>query len=805
MNKIILSIFFVFVCNSAFAQYTIHGYIYDKSSGESLIGANIYFPDIKKGTTSNTYGYYTISLPKGEYKMQVSYVGYNTFEEIIKIEKDSERSFYLNQMTIDEVVIFGQKENEKLQDKVEMGRVGLNIENIKSLPTVFGEFDIMKTLSLTPGIKLGIEGMTGLSVRGGTPDQNYILLDDAPVYNPAHLFGFVSVFNGDAIKSFDVWKSSFPARYGGRLSSIIDIKMKEGNKKRFRADLGFGLLASRLLLEGPINKKASYIFSARSSYLDIVTLPLKLAYNAGKTSDYFNYRMLDVNAKVNYNLTPKSKLFLSYYQGVDNLVNKSNSGESNEVKSGGGLNWGNRTFTLRYFKELSPKLFFNGILYNSHFFQKTFAFEKNPGTEYKKDFEFRNRTGLNDIGLKLNLEYLYKDKHYIKTGMELISHSFTPINIFTADHLDSTTFSKKLNYRNFEGSIFVEDEISLTDDLSANFGVRLSTVSLKQGINANLEPRISLKYDLPNDYALKFGVSKMSQYINWTIGSQSSLPFDVWLPATNKLPGQTSWQAGLGLHKTFAKNKVDFSFELYYKKMKGLVELREGVSPLILFTNSDSLYQIVANNGIGRAYGAEVFLHKKTGRFSGWIGYSLSWNYRKFDYLNNGKWYPHAYDRRHELSLVMNYQISRKWKFSANWIYNSGNRVTVPTASYYPEWASEEYGYPQPQYIFGSKNNGKMSPYHRLDLSISKTWTSKRKNTKTFQFSIYNVYNRANAMRLFPVSEPIYNDNYEVTGYKQKMVQRSFLPIIPSFSFSIKFDRKKSEELYYEPGGRFKF
>lgn len=781
----------------------MHGYVYDKSSGESLIGANIYFPEFKKGTTTNTYGYYTVTLPKGKHDIQISYVGFNTIDTDIEIEGDLERDFYLNEMTIDEVVILGQKDSEKLQDKVEMGRVGLNIENIKSLPTVFGEFDIMKTLSLTPGIKLGIEGMTGLSVRGGTPDQNYILLDHAPVYNPAHLFGFVSVFNGDAIKSFDVWKSSFPARYGGRLSSVIDIKMKEGNKKRFRADLGFGLLASRLLLEGPINKKASYIFSARSSYLDIVTFPLKLLYNAGKSSAYFNYRMLDVNAKVNYNLTPKSKMFLSYYQGVDNLVNKSNNGEHNLIKSGGGLDWGNRTLTLRYFKELSPKLFFNGIIYNSHFFQKIFAFEKNPSEEYKRDFDFKNRTGLNDIGLKLNLEYLYKEKHYIKTGLELISHNFTPINLNTINRIDSTEFSKKLNYKNFEGALFAEDEVSLTDDLGVNVGLRLSAVSLKPGLNLNLEPRISLKYDLPNDYALKFGISKMSQYINWTVGSQSSLPFDVWLPATNKLPGQSAWQAGLGLHKTFEKNNVDFSLELYYKKMKGLVELREGVSPLILFTNSDSLYQIVANNGTGRAYGAEVFLHKKIGRFSGWIGYSLSWNYRKFDYLNNGKWFPHAYDRRHELSLVMNYQINRKWRFSANWVYHSGNRVTVPTASYYPELASEEYGYPEPQYIFGAKNNGKMSPYHRLDISISKTWISKRKNTKTFQFSIYNVYNRANAMRLFPVSEPIYDTNHQVTGYNQKMIQRSFLPIIPSFSFSIKFDRKKSEELYYEPKTKY--
>jgi len=800
-----LIVIFLFGINVQ-AQINIHGYIYDKSSGETLIGAYIYEPTKKIKTTSNTYGYYTMSIPEGVNKIIVSYIGYKKSTEELNLTKDTIIDFYLSGITIDEIVILGNKDNEeKLQDRIEMGRVGLNIENIKSLPTVFGEFDIMKTLSLTPGIKLGIEGMTGLSVRGGSPDQNYILLDDAPVYNLAHLFGFVSVFNGDAIKKFDVWKSSFPARYGGRLSSIIDIKMKEGNKKRFRADLGFGLLASRVLLEGPINRKASYMFSARSSYLDIVTFPLKILYNSGKVSDYFNYRMLDVNAKINYTLTPKSKLFLSYYQGIDNLAQKSRSGENDENSSGGGLDWGNRTFTLRYYKELKPDLFFTGILYNSHFFQKTFAFEKNTSSEYKKDFDFSNKTGLNDIGLKLNLEYLFKNKHYIKTGLEIIKHDFTPINLYSVNRVDSTIFKKKLEYGNFEGSVFAEDQVALSEDLSTNVGLRLSAVNLKPGFKLNFEPRISFKYDLPNDYALKFGISKMSQYINWTIGSQSSLPFDVWLPATKKLPGQSAWHYGLGLHKTFVKNNVDFSLELYYKKMKGLVELREGLSPLLLFTNSDSLYQIVANDGIGKAYGMELFLHKKIGRFSGWISYALSWNYRKFDRLNNGKWYPHAYDRRHELSLVMNYQINRKWKFSANWVYHSGNRVTVPTASFYPQWASEEYGYPEPQFIYSAKNNGKMSDYHRLDISLSKTWTSKRKNTKTFQISIYNVYNRANAMRLFAVSEPKYNDKNEVIGYKYKMVQRSFLPIIPSFSFSIKFDRKKSEELFYEPNSRFEF
>lgn len=788
------------------AQINIHGYVYDEFSGEALIGANIYIPAIKKGTITNTYGFYTISLPKGVYKIKISYTGYNTLEKEINLLKDTSLNFYLTGITIDEIVIFSNKpEEEKLQDRVEMGKVQLNIENIKSLPAVFGEFDILKTLSLTPGIKLGIEGMTALSVRGGSPDQNYILLDDAPVYNPAHLFGFVSVFNGDAIKKFDVWKSSFPARFGGRLSSIIDIKMKEGNTKRITKDLGFGILASRFLAEGPINKRASFMFSARSSYLDIVTLPLKILYNAGKATDYFNYRMLDINAKVNYTLTPKSKLFFSYYQGVDDLEQRSRYGNNNENTAGGGLDWGNRTFTLRYYKELKPNLFFTGILYNSHFFQKTLAFEKSKNPDYKKDLDFSNKTGLNDTGLKLNMEYLYKDKHYIKAGMEIIRHHFIPVNLHSINRIDSTDFKKHLTYGNFEGAFFGEDKFDISDRLSTNLGLRFSWVSLKPGLNVNFEPRISLKYKLDDDYALKFGISKMSQYINWTTGSQLALPFDVWLPATNKLRGQSAWHFGLGLHKTFIENNTDFSFELYYKKMKGLVELREGLTPVMLFTNSDSLYQIVANGGIGKAYGAELFLHKKYGRFSGWISYSLSWNYRKFDRINNGKWYPHIFDRRHELSLVMNYQISRKWKFSASWVYHSGNRVTLPTASYYPQGASEEYGYPEPQFIYGAKNNAKMPAYHRLDISLSKTWISKRKNTKTLKFSIYNVYNRANAMRLFPISEPVYNKNDEVTGFKYKIVQRSFLPIIPSISFSIKFDGKKPEELYYEPKSKIMF
>jgi len=787
------------------SQNIMHGYITDKQSGEALIGANVYFAELKNGTITNTYGFYTISIPNGIHKLSISYVGYNKIDTIINAKKELNYNFQLNQLSLNEIIIIGDNQNENLNDRIEMGKVGLNIESIKSLPCVFGELDIMKTIALTPGIKLGIEGMTGLSIRGGSPDQNYILLDDAPVYNPAHLFGFISIFNADAIKSFDIWKSSFPSRYGGRLSSIIDIKMKEGTRKNFRADLGIGLFASRLVLEGPINNKSSYIISARSSYLDLFTLPLKLMYKSGKADTYFNYRMLDINTKINYSLSTKSKIFLSYYQGIDNMAQESNSFISEKATSGGGLDWGNRTITLRYYKELNPTLFFNSILYSSNFFQKTFAFESIPSGDNIKDFEFKNKTGLSDYGAKFNVEYLFKDNHYIKAGIDFIYHRFSPINLSSIDKLDTLTINRSIIFKNLEGAAFVEDEFTILDKLSSNIGLRLSGTSLNPGININLEPRLSLKYDLPMHYSFKCGVSKINQYINWAIGAQTTLPFDIWVPATKDMPGQSAWHFGFGIDKTFTKSNIDFSFELYLKKMSGLVELNEGLSSLVLFATNNSLSEIVANNGIGKSYGAEIFLHKKIGNFNGWLSYSLSWNNRKFENLNNGKWYPHVFDRRHEIALVANYTINTKWNFSANWVYNSGNRVTVPTASYYPEWSINSSSIPEPEFIFGEKNNGKMSPYHRLDISIAKTWSSKRLNTKTFQFSLYNVYNRANAMRLFPVKVEKYDNNHEIIGYNYKMVERSFLPILPSFTFSIKFDRVKSENIYYEPKRKFEF
>ena len=767
---------FILLVNGVYSQHIISGFITSAESGEDLINAIVELKSVDnnkiKHTITNSYGFYTISVPEGTYEFKTTYIGYKPKSFSLYIKNDTVINLSLFPSILNEVVITAKSSGINLQDKVESGHINLNIEKIKTIPSLTGEPDILKALSLIPGINLGVEGSSSLYVRGGTPDQNFILLDDAPVYNPAHLFGFISVFNGDAINDFDVWKSSFPARYGGRLSSIIDIKMKEGNKNKYNTKFRLGILSSGILNEGPITKNSSYIFSMRSSYFDIITYPLKIKYNAGNSSNYFNYRMYDLNAKINYVLKDKSKLFLSFYKGGDHINIKQKFSKDENISD---FKWNNNTLTTRYFKQLKSNLFLNTILYYSDYNQK-YAYSENLISEKTS---FMNNLNVHEFGYKLKFEMLLFNNHYLKYGGNIIKRFYKPIDmsyVLTKD----MHYNKILTYSNNEFASFIEDEIKLSKNISSNVGLRISGIRQYRKYYWDVEPRISCKLNLMNSYSLKLSFSKMKQYINWGKAFEGSLPFDIWLPSTDKLPPQTAYHFNLGIDKTFADKNIDFSLDIYYKKMNNLIETKDNESTFLLLFNKDSLYQIVANKGIGNAYGMELFLYKKTGKFTGWISYSLAKNTRKFSEINYNKDYPFVYDRRHDFSISLQYYLNKKISILGTWVYHTGDAVTLPIASYYNE--KGEY-----KYIYGSKNSYRYPPYHRLDVGLNWNWAShgKKHKKRQFQFNIYNLYNRRNAFLITPYTKIIRDNKGKIVRKEYKMIQKSFLPILPSFSYVI--------------------
>ncbi|HHH53162.1 MAG TPA: TonB-dependent receptor, partial [Bacteroidetes bacterium] len=562
MKGLIIYIIAIVLFSNSFlvSQKLINGYVKSEISGESLINAyveiNSKSTKIIRKTITNEYGFYKISIPSGSYIMTVSYVGYNSKNILLDILNDTTVNVNLKSQQLNNVVIYDNSSSNILQERIELGHINFDIEKIKTIPSLTGEPDILKVLSLAPGINLGVEGSSSLFVRGGTPDQNYILLDEAPVYNPAHLFGFISVFNGDALKNVDIWKSSFPARYGGRLSSIIDIKMREGNRKKRKIKYRLGLLSSSAVIEGPISKRISYIVSGRTSYFDVFTFPLKIQYNSGKRSNYFNYRMYDLNAKMNYKISPRSKFFISYYHGGDMIVNRQKFSNTEDISD---FKWINSTVTSRFFRQLGKSMFFNAIFYFSEYKQNYLFIDK---IDLPQNNEYNNRLdnnlSINEFGAKLNFESLLFENHYLKYGGSIIRRFYRPIDM-NITFADSSNINKKLEYKNSEFASFVEDEFKLSNRLSSNIGIRFSGLRLSEKYNWDIEPRISIKYDLENNYALKLSFSKMKQYINWSKPFVGSLPFDIWLPSTKNLPPQRAFHYNLGLNKKIKQQNIDIS------------------------------------------------------------------------------------------------------------------------------------------------------------------------------------------------------------------------------------------------------
>ena len=767
---------------SAQNKFTINGYVRDSLSRETLIGASLQIKELSRGVSTNQYGYFSITLPQGEYTLLLSFVGYFPFEQKIKLNGDQELNVSLfSKSSLSQEIVISAKKRDANVKSAQMGQIDLSMNRMRSVPVIFGEVDPLKTLQLFPGVSNAGEGNSGLYVRGGGPDQNLILLDDAVVYNTGHLFGFFSIFNGDAIKNISLIKGGMPAQYGGRLSSVLDISMKDGNMNKFQAEGGIGSISSRLAIQGPVVKdKASFMVSGRRTYIDALVKPFIKKGSQFYGSGYYFY---DLNAKFNYKFSNKDRLYISGYFGRDvfDFVNNQRQFDVN-------IPWGNATMTARWNHVFNKKLFMNTtFVYNDYDFALG-AFQNN--------FNFSLKSGIRDLSYKTDLDHYLTPEHKLKYGVQYTYHRFSPSII--SGQQDSVVFNPnnaQLKYAR-EMAAYVQDDWEISDRLKMNYGLRwsgfqqvgpytnyttddfgnrLDSAVFNRGDHIKfyhgLEPRATLRYSIDDETSLKGAVSRNRQYIHLVSNAGTTLPTDVWVPSTFRVKPQLSWQYSAGFFKNFNDNTYETSIEVYYKSMKNQIEYREGYTPSIKDPEEEFVF------GDGWSYGAEFFFNKTKGKFTGWIGYTLAWSWRKFPDLNKGNKYPAKFDRRHDLSVVGLYEFNSKWKLSTVFVYASGNAASLPEKFYLIEGVLTQQ--------YSNINQYRLPSYHRLDISATYTPVPKkqRKVTSSWNFSIYNAYSRRNPYFFyFDQTGSAFDGSLQVQAK-----QVSLFPVIPSVTYNFKF------------------
>ena len=811
MKRITLVLFLLgtLFIGSSLAQdkFTISGYLNEEETGEDLIGANIFIKELLQGTSTNQYGFYSITIPEGTYNLIFSYLGYQNFTQTIELNKDTRLNIPLKNaaITAEEVVIESERPEENINSG-QMGSVTLEVSQIKALPALMGEVDILKTIQLLPGVQSSGEGNSGFYVRGGGPDQNLILLDEAVVYNASHLFGFFSVFNADAVKNMKLIKGGMPANYGGRLASVLDISMKEGNSKKWEVEGGIGAISSKLTVQGPIKKDVcSFIVSGRRTYIDLL-LPLFTKGEKAKAFEGTGYYFYDLNTKINYKISDKDRLFLSGYFGRDVFnFSQGDNGFSTKVP------WGNATASMRWNHLFNEKLFMNTSLI---FTDYDFSFEIG-----QSDFELKLFSGVRDYNAKLDFNYYPTVRHNVKFGGNYTFHIFTPSSATARQGEVEFDTGEIIRQYAHEGAVYINDEFDLTDKIKLNGGLRYSffnqvgpftryqqdglgditdtiTYNRNEGIQfySGLEPRFTARYQLNSTSSIKAAYTFNYQYIHMSSLSGVSLPADLWISSSDIVKPQEGTQYAAGYFKNFLDNKYESSVELYYKTMKNVVEYKEGYLP------GDNVMNNTDNNltfGDGLSYGAEFFLKKRTGDLNGWIGYTISKTTRIFDDINDGEVFPTKYDRRHDLSIVAAYDIkrsktktdvdtmatkgfkswfkSKNWTFSASFVYATGDAITLPVSRYIFEGnIVNEYG---------QRNSFRMPSYHRMDVGVTWSGKQRKKYESSWNLSVYNVYSRANPYFIYFDNE----GEWDQGTLQIKAMQVSLFPIIPSITWNFKF------------------
>jgi len=771
--KVLLSILFLLITLPVLAQkkFTISGNIKDAATGEVLIGATIRIQELSQnGAASNNYGFYSLSAPAGDYTVIFSYVGYVPVSQKLSLHKDQVLNMVLGAKSdLQEVVVSANKPNNDNVRSAQMGIEKLNMTQINSVPVLLGERDILKTISLIPGVKTASEGNTGFYVRGGASDQNLILLDEATVYNASHLFGFFSTFNSDAIKDVSLYKGGMPAQYGGRLSSVLDIKMDEGNSKEYVVQGGIGLISSRLKVEGPIvEDKGSFMISARRTYIDAF---LKLSSDSTvKGSQLYFY---DLNAKANYHFDDKNAIYLSGYFGKDVL------GLENTF----GTNWGNSTGTLRFNHLFNSKLFSNTSLIYSNY---NYVIQS-----YLPGNNFTAVSKITDLDLKEDFQYYVNSNHTLKFGVDALHHSLAPGSL-TSDN--NSSFNDETIQRRYglETAAYISDEWQVNSKLNVIYGARLSGILIFgpgtfSTYNANsdvissktynsgqivkdyfyLEPRLSASYSLNDQTSVKASYNRNTQNIHILSNSSSSTPTDLYAMSSNNIKPEIADQVSTGYFRNFDENIFEFSTEVYYKWLQNQIDYKDGAQ-LILNQNVES--QLVY--GTGRAYGIEFYLKKKYGRFNGWLGYTLSRTERKFAAINDGNYFPATQDRTHDISAVGIYQFSKRWSFSGTFVYGTGNAVTYPNG---------KYAIGDMTTFYYSERNGEREPANnRLDIGTTLEGKPHKKYHSSWTFGIYNVYNHRNPYAI------TFRDSKTNPGTTEA-VETSLFGRVPSVTWNFKF------------------
>ncbi|MEJ7692413.1 TonB-dependent receptor [Daejeonella sp.] len=772
--KYIFLLFLLIIAGTkySFAQdnYTVNGIVTDSLTGESLIGVTVKFSSkTQNGTSTNAYGFFSYKLGPGEYTITFSYIGYRTLTREITIDSDKRIDMNLvPDNSIDEVVVTSEKRNDNVVS-AQMGIAKVNLSEIRNVPVIFGERDVLKTLQLLPGIKSAGEGNSGFYVRGGSADQNLILLDEAPVYNASHLLGFFSTFNSDAIKDVSVYKGGMPAQYGGRLSSVLDIRMNDGNKKEFTAEGGIGLISSRLKLEGPIVRdKSSFMISGRRTYADAF-----LAFAKDKSIRKNTLYFYDLNAKSNYQIDNKNTIYLSGYFGRDELG----------LNQTFGFEWGNATATLRWNHLYSNRLFSNTSLIYSNY---NYVIEN-----FIKENNFKVSSSIRDLNLKQDFQLSLNNSHNVRFGLDLVGHTIAPGSITSSERSsvnEDTVEERKGN----EVSAYVSDEWEINDRFNVVYGMRASSFFLRgpgtfnfynaEGKVTNsqnyssgqlvksyfrLEPRLSASYLLDAFSSLKVSYTRNSQNLHLMSNSTASSPTDLYILSSNNVKPEIADQVALGLFRNFNDDKYEFSTEIYYKTMFNQIEYRSGTD---LRGNknveADLLY------GQGRAYGIELYLKKRFGRLNGWVGYTLSRTERQFDDIDAGNWFFAKQDRTHDVSVVGIYKAGSRWTLSSTFVYNTGNAVTFPAGKY--QINNQTYFY------YSARNSDRMPDYHRLDLAATLEAKPGKKLQSSWSLGFYNVYNRKNAYSIDFQDDP--DDSS-----KTQAVRTTLFGIIPSITWNFKF------------------
>ncbi|MDR1919890.1 MAG: TonB-dependent receptor [Tannerellaceae bacterium] len=781
---------------------TISGYIYDAPSKETLIGANVYAQHTQKGTVSNNYGFYSISLPQGEVALNISYVGYQSVELRFNLSKDTVIDVSMEaSVSLQEVVVEARKGVLSNVSNTQLGALSLSPAMIKSVPAIMGEVDLVKVLQQMPGVSAGTEGFSGLYVRGGNKDENLYLIDGNPVYDVNHLLGFFSTFNADAIKSTEFYKGNFPARFGGRLSSVVDVRTKDGNMQAYHGSFTLGLVSSKAQLEGPIIKdKASFNIAFRRTYLDLITTPLLWIVNAQTDNEknHFGYSFYDLNAKLNYKFSDRSRMYLNWYSGEDAFKVRQEwtyDYEQTAMRSENGVrwNWGNQLTSLNWNYIFDSRLFANMSAIYSRFHSGIKLYDwqhdQTDDRSAQSRMEMNNESGIEDLGYRVDFDYMPIPHHYIRFGSNYLFHTFQPETNTTSSSSsygevssgDTTRFHNN-RLQAHEWAVYAEDDIELTPWLRTNIGLNFSLFNVEHKTYTSLQPRLSARFLLHENLSFKASYARMNQYVHLLSSSAISLPTDLWVPVTKNIRPMISNQLSAGLFFKLQQT-YDISLEAYYKKMSHVIDYRDGVS---LFSSSAAWQERVAE-GEGEAYGLELLVQRTAGKLTGWAGYGLSWADRQFPggEINGGRKFWAKYDNRHKINLVLSYKLNDKIEINGSWTYYSGNRMTV---------AFEQYEQPplipggqsSVETYFRDRNNYRMSDYHRLDLGFNFYRPKKKGRMGIWNLSLYNAYSRLNPMMAMPRHE-FTEDEQGHTIQKAKMREYSLFPIIPSFSYTYKF------------------